>query len=227
VAVTPVAVTPVVTPVASSPVMVSPMPPTTMARSPMGTPAAAKHMRTPSVQSAPVAKPRAAPIAPRLPNLESTQTVRALTPSEIESADVQRWYVIQLGISDTAFDPESLPNCDIFNEYRLYSVASVDQGRTIHALRVGFFSEEVAAAAVASYLAAFYDKPSVKRVSTAERERFGQHRLEARKDIGATGKHAVIEITNERVVRERREAGISVSDLSPAGQRPAPSAPAK
>src|SRR6202035_4967806 len=96
------------------------------------------------------------------------------------------------------------PNLDIFSVYRLYSVAGIDQGRIVHALRLGFFSEENAASAVASYLAAFYDKPAVKRVSSAERQRFAERRLEPRKDVGATGKHAVIEITNERFVRERR-----------------------
>jgi hypothetical protein len=97
-----------------------------------------------------------------------------------------------------------VPNLDIFSVYRLYSVAGIDQGRIMHALRLGFFSEEAAASAVASYLADFYDKPAVKRVSSAERERFAEETLEARKDIGATGRHAVIEITDERFVRERR-----------------------
>ena len=74
----------------------------------------------------------------------------------------------------------------------------------MHALRLGFFSEEMAAGAVASYLADYYDGPTVKRVSAAERHRFADQGFEPRKDIGATGRHAVIEITDERFVRERR-----------------------
>lgn len=112
--------------------------------------------------------------------------------------------MIQLSCSEQAFDPDALPNLDIFSEYRLYSVAGLDQGKQMHALRLGFFSEESHAAAVAGYLAAFYDNPIVKRISAAERSRFAQHRVEARKDIGATGKHAVIEITDERVIRPKR-----------------------
>jgi hypothetical protein len=140
-----------------------------------------------------------------LPDLESTQTVRALTQTELNDDQASRWFVIQLSLSPEAFDPETVPNLDIFNLYRLYSVAGVDQGRIVHALRLGFFSEDIAASAVASYLAAFYDKPVIKRVSSAERQRFaGQQPLEARKDVGATGKQAVIEITDERYVRERR-----------------------
>lgn len=140
-----------------------------------------------------------------LPSLESTQTVRALTQLELNDDQASRWFVIQLSLSQEAFDPETVPNLDIFNVYRLYSVAGIDQGRIVHALRLGFFSEDIAASAVASYLAAFYDKPVIKRVSSAEHQRFaGQQTLEARKDVGSTGKQAVIEITDERYVRERR-----------------------
>lgn len=139
-----------------------------------------------------------------LPNLDATQTVRALTELELEDEQASRWFVIQLALADDAFDPDVLPNLDIFGAYRLYSVAGIDQGRIVHALRMGFFSEEVGARAVASYLAAYYDNPTIKRVSSAERQRFADQRLEPRKDVGATGRQAVIEITNERFVRERK-----------------------
>jgi hypothetical protein len=139
-----------------------------------------------------------------LANLESTQTVRALTAPEIEDDAGTRWFAIQLSLSEQAFDPDSVPNLDIFSEYRLYSVRGIDQGRTMHALRLGFFGEEIAAVAVASYLAAHYDKPTVKRVSVAERQRFSEQRVEARKDVGETGRHAVIEITNDLVARYKR-----------------------
>jgi len=109
-----------------------------------------------------------------------------------------------LSLADQAFDPDTVPNLDIFSEYRLYSVAGIDQGQIMHALRLGFFGEEGAAVAVASYLAEYYDKPTVKRVSAAERDRFSDQVVEARKDIGATGRHTVIEITDELVVRKNR-----------------------
>jgi hypothetical protein len=149
------------------------------------------------------------------PSVESTQTLRALTPSELQDS-AARWYVIQLSLSGESFDPESLPNLDIFNEYRLYSVAGIDEGRILHALRLGFFAEEGAAAAVASYLGAYYEQPMVKRISVAERERFRDQRVEARKDIGATGKHAVIEITGERHIRDNRQRIATVTPLAPA-----------
>jgi hypothetical protein len=139
-----------------------------------------------------------------VPNLDATQTVRALTPLELEDDGASRWFVIQLSLAEDPFDPDTLPNLDIFSVYRLYSVAGIDQGRIMHALRLGFFTEEIAADAVASYLASFYDKPTIRRVSSAERERFAEQSLEPRKDVGATGKHAAIEITSERFVREKR-----------------------
>jgi hypothetical protein len=141
-----------------------------------------------------------------LVDLESTQTVRALTAPELEDDEALRWFVIQLATADQAFDPDAVPNLDIFSEYRLYSVAWVDQGHNVHALRLGFFSEEIAAVAVASYLGAHYEKPTIRRVSVAERERFAAQRVEARKDVGETGKHAAIEITNELIDRRRRAA---------------------
>jgi len=141
-----------------------------------------------------------------LESLESTQTVRALTVTELEDEATSRWFVIQLALADKAFDPDAVPNLDLFSEYRLYSVAGLDQGRVVHALRLGFFREEIAAVAVASYLGSFWDKPTIKRVSLAERERFADHRVEARKDVGGTGRHAVIEITDELVARRNRSS---------------------
>jgi sporulation related protein len=161
----------------------------------------------PAIKAATPAVPPAGPVhklSTPLPDLESTQTVRALTQLELNDEQASRWFVIQLSLSEDAYDPETVPNLDIFSVYRLYCVAGIDQGRIVHALRLGFFSEEIAASAVASYLAAFYDKPAIKRVSSAERQRFADQSLKARKDVGATGKQAVIEITDERFVRERR-----------------------
>ena len=130
--------------------------------------------------------------------------MRALTAKEVEDIESSRWFVIQLALADRAFDPDAVPNLDIFSEYRLYFVAGIDQGRVVHALRLGFFREEIGAVAVASYLAEYWSKPTIKRVSVAERERFANQKVEARKDVGATGTHAVIEITDELVAPRKR-----------------------
>jgi hypothetical protein len=160
--------------------------------------------------------------APRVERFDTTQTLRPLTPKELEDASALRWFVIQLSCAEEGFDPDSLPNLDIFSEYRLYSVKSLDQGKLLHSLRLGFFSEESHAKAVAGYLRAFYDDPAVKRVSAAERTRFEQNDgVEARKDIGATGNHAVIEITDERIIRPKRSGSPAV----PPGRPPLPNPP--
>jgi hypothetical protein len=139
-------------------------------------------------------------------SLESTQTMRALTSAELEDENALPWFVIELATAKEAFDPDTVPNLDIFAEYRLYSVAEVGKTDIVHALRVGFFSAEIAAKAVASYLAEYYDQPAIKRVSIAERERFADQAVEARKDVGATGRHAVIEITDDLVARRKRSS---------------------
>jgi hypothetical protein len=170
--------------------------------------------KPPSLYTVPAAKKDkplelvAAKAASKVPphSLESTQTLRPLTPLELGEHEATRWFVVQLAVSDEAFDPDALPHLDIFSLYRLYTVVGSDQGRLAHALRLGFFGEEGGARAVASYLAAFYDQPTVKRVSVAERDRFADQRVEARKDVGATGRHLAIEITDELVVRGRRSS---------------------
>jgi hypothetical protein len=171
-------------------------------------PAVAKPPTTPPAAIKPaVAKPPTTPLAPIKPAVAKpaagpdTDAVRALKLLELDEDKDWRWYVVQLSLAEEPPDPATVPNLDIFGVYRLYCVAGIVDGRILHALRVGFFAEQPAADAVAGYLAAFYDRPVIKRVNAAERERFAGKPLEPRKDVGTTGKQAVIEITNERFVR--------------------------
>ena len=197
---------PAIPTVSTAPTPAKPMAPAVPAVSATPTAEQKVPVRVPAVVpklNAPVLR-QAEESSKRVPNLDATQTVFALTELELEDASASLWFVIQLSLAEEAFDPDTLPNLDIFSVYRLYSVAGIDQGRIMHALRLGFFTEEISAGAVASYLATFYDKPTIKRVSSAERERFAEQCFEPRKDVGATGKHAAIEITSERFVRERR-----------------------
>jgi hypothetical protein len=176
-----------------------PQPP---ARAP-ATPATPATPTSAKLASVAPALPRAAAPSKQPPpgRFDTTQTVRPLTRAELDDAKDWRWFVIELSLSEKPFDPDAVPNLDIYRLYRLYCVPARDGDRVLYALRLGFFSEEVGAQAVASYLAAHYDNPTIKRVSAAERERFSAQRLEARKDVGASGRHSAIEITNERYVR--------------------------
>ncbi len=128
------------------------------------------------------------------PALDSSQTVRALTSAELEDGEASRWFAIQLLLSADQIDAAEVPNLDIFREYRLYSVTEPEQGQLLHALRLGFFSSEVAAESVARYLAGYFSAPVIRRISIAERERFADKLVTAGKDIGASGMHAVIEL---------------------------------
>jgi hypothetical protein len=138
------------------------------------------------------------------PEIDSTRTIRALTSLELSDEQASRWFVIQLTLCERPIDPAEVPNLAIFSEYRLYSVAGLADGRVMHALRLGFFSSESAAAAVGGYLSQFFDAPSVKRVSIAEQERFEERRLAAGKDAGDLGEHAVIELTCPATLPERQ-----------------------
>jgi hypothetical protein len=138
------------------------------------------------------------------PLIDSTQTAHALAPLELADGEASCMFAIQLMLCEDPIDAEQVPNLHIFGEYRLYSVTGLDQSRVMHALRVGFFSSVLAAEAVAGYLAAYFDTPVIKRVSLAESERFAERRLAARKDVGAPGEHAVIELVAPEPLPKRR-----------------------
>jgi hypothetical protein len=106
----------------------------------------------------------------RGPELDSTQTIRALTSAEMD--DEEKWFSIQLVVSEQPVNLDAMPHLDIFEAYRVYSIANAGSGKIVYSLRLGFFREEVSAAAVSGYLKTFFPSPSVMRISTAEQLRF-------------------------------------------------------
>lgn len=107
-----------------------------------------------------------------LPELDSTQTIRALTSAELGDDSQEKWFAIQLAVSEQPVNLDAMPHLDIFEAYRLYSVAHAGSGKILHSLRIGFFREQVSAEAVCGYLKTFFASPSVLRISTAEQLRF-------------------------------------------------------
>lgn len=107
-------------------------------------------------------------------------------------------YVIQLSLSANAFSPDSVPHLDIFDLYHLYCDIAVKDGHVRHALRLGFFSNELTAQTVARYLECYFDSPFVMRIGAADEARSAKHSFAALQDVGASGKHAVIELTAPR-----------------------------
>ena len=157
------------------------------------------------------------------PEIDSTRTLRALTPLELSDEQGSRWFAIQLMLCEQPIDPGEVPNLPIFGEYRLYSVAGLDDGRVMYALRLGFFSSESAAAAVGGYLVQFFDAPCVKRVSMAEQERFEERRVVARKEAGELVEHAVIELTCPVALPERQASITLVTGSGESNPRVSPS----
>jgi hypothetical protein len=118
------------------------------------------------------ATPAALKPGAKLPDLDSTQTIRALTNDELADESQEKWFSIQLAVSEQPVNLDAMPRLDIFEAYRLYSVASAGSGKITHSLRIGFFREEVSAEAVSGYLKTFFNSPTVVRISIAEHTRF-------------------------------------------------------
>jgi hypothetical protein len=159
-------------------------------------PAASRELIAPEPVS-PIPPPRVAQSGSAqagAPVMDSSEPARTLTSLELADGEASSWFAIQLMVREEPIDAEQVPNLGIFAEYRLYSVTGLEQDRVRHALRVGFFSSELAAQAVAGYLVGYFDSPVIKRVSNAERERFADTGVAARKAVGASGVHAVIEL---------------------------------
>jgi hypothetical protein len=107
-----------------------------------------------------------------VPSLDTTQTIRTLTKTELEDANRQKWFVVQLALSDHPANLDTMPRLDIFEAYSLYSVAVMEGSGIRHALRLGFFREEVSAQAVMGYLKTFFNDPTITRIPDAEHDRF-------------------------------------------------------
>ena len=156
------------------------------------------------------AKPRAPGIS--LPELDSTQTIRALTTAELSDEEQEKWFAIQLAVSEQPVNLDTMPHLDIFEAYRLYSVASAGGGKIHHSLRLGFFREEVSAEAVSGYLKTFFPTPTVVRISIAEQTRF-KDAPSQKPDKAPKAEANVIDLNHSRAARP---AVPVVTDIAPA-----------
>jgi hypothetical protein len=109
-----------------------------------------------------------------VPILDTTLTIRMLTKTEADDPNRPKWFAVQLALSEQPINLETMPKLDIFAAYTLYCVAVMEGGTIKHALRLGFFRENVSAEAVMGYLKAFFNMPSINQISTAEFERFSE-----------------------------------------------------
>lgn len=139
------------------------------------TPAAANSVnrtQPPLSRAAPVPATTTARQALSQADLDSTQTIRALTAEELNDESQEKCFAIQLAVSEQPVNLDAMPHLDIFEAYRLYSIATAGSGKITHSLRIGFFREEVSAEAVSGYLRTFFPSPTIVRISLAEQARF-------------------------------------------------------
>jgi hypothetical protein len=109
------------------------------------------------------------------PDIDSTQTLRAIPAHELYDSNRPKWYVIQLVASDRPVNLDMMPRLEAFTAHRLYAVITgrKDNGFR-YALRLGFFPDEEAAQTLCGQLTSFFAAPTIVQVSAAEHARFVQ-----------------------------------------------------
>ena len=107
-------------------------------------------------------------------DVDSTQTMRAIAPSELYDSHQPKCYAVQLVASDRPINLDMMPRLEVFTAHRLYTVMAKQPTGTWHALRLGFFPDEQSAEVICGYVRTFFAAPSIVRVSKAEQERFVQ-----------------------------------------------------
>ena len=100
---------------------------------------------------------------------EDTMIRRALKESIVQGAPVS--FAIQLCRSDDPIKLSSVPSLDIFRAYTLYLAEGAHEGRSWHALRLGFFGDAVSAKQVAHYARASFASVAVVPLDEGERTR--------------------------------------------------------
>jgi len=105
-------------------------------------------------------------------DVDSTQTMRALSDSELYDSHQPQWYAVQLVISDRPINLEMMPRLESFAAHQLYALAAKHETGTWHALRLGFFPDEQSAEALCEHLRTYFSAAAIVRVSVAEQTRF-------------------------------------------------------
>jgi hypothetical protein len=105
-------------------------------------------------------------------DVDSTQTMRALSEAELYDSKQPRWFAIQLVVSDRPINLDMMPRLEAFSAHQLYSLVAKHEKGTWHALRLGFFADERSAEKTCEHLRTFFSAPTTVRVSTAEQTRF-------------------------------------------------------
>lgn len=104
-------------------------------------------------------------------------------------------YAIQLRSSPVPIDPRCVPRLHIFDLYTLYCDVRLENGLMRHALRLGFFKDPSTASVIARYLACYFEAPQIAHLNPTEQASSLRVKLTALKDVGDSGRHTVIELS--------------------------------
>lgn len=165
--------------------------------------------------------------------IDSTQTLRILTETELADTDAPAWFAVQVAVSEQPINLDAMPKLDIFKAFRLYSIAQTRQGQIEHSLRLGFFRESVSAEAVSGYLKTFFSSPDVLRVSAAEQSRFADPPAPPVLNDSAGKSARVIQLHPDKPANAKPATapvltqGTTPKAPAPAARKAAPPAPAK
>jgi hypothetical protein len=107
-------------------------------------------------------------------DLDSTQTVRAVSLDELYDSHRPKWYAVQLVVSDRAVNLDMMPRLEAFASHRLYAIVGKQGNVQQFALRLGFFADAESAQAICEGVSNYFAAPTVVRVSDAEQARFAQ-----------------------------------------------------
>jgi hypothetical protein len=105
-------------------------------------------------------------------DVDSTQTMRALSETELYDSQQPRWFAIQLVVSERPINLDMMPRLEAFAAHQLYALVAQHETGSWHALRLGFFPDERSAAATCEHLQTYFAAPTTVRVSAAEQVRF-------------------------------------------------------
>jgi hypothetical protein len=105
-------------------------------------------------------------------DVDSTQTMRALSDAELYDSHQPRWFAVQLVISDRPINLDMMPRLEAFAAHQLYSLVAKHETGSWHALRLGFFPDERSAETTCEHLRTYFSEPTTVRVSVAEQTRF-------------------------------------------------------
>ena len=99
---------------------------------------------------------------------EDSQTLRALRVDISQNSPIP--FAVQLDTSANPYDVTGIPPLAIFNAYTLYAVEGSRDGKHWYGLRLGFFTDVVAAKQVAYYVRSEFPKVAVVPVTAKERD---------------------------------------------------------